>query len=344
MGCAIARSVPGRHDVVAAIRYPAQVTLRISELSVREIRERFAAPDAPISRGLLAALERDPRRGVRAVHQALRRRLDAARAERARLRRLLRLERSLWDQGIELVAGVDEAGMAPLAGPVVAAAVVFRAQTSAADAIEGVDDSKRLDPERREELAARIRERALAIAVGLAEVEEIEHHNIYWAGILAMRRAVAALPATPGHVIIDARAIPELGIPQTACPSGDANHYSIAAASIIAKTHRDRLLCELDARYPGYGLAQHKGYPTAAHARAIRELGPCAAHRTSFAYFKELLGECSSDFYEFVRALGEARAPAELEDVAARLTAARDTLADSEYRKLRTLLSRRRKC
>jgi ribonuclease HII len=333
---------PWSRDDVGAIQYRVEVSVPISELSVREVRERFAEPNAPITRRVLEELERDPRSGVRAVHQALLRRRDAARAERARLRRLLRLERSLWDQGITLVAGVDEAGMAPLAGPVVAAAVIIPHDGSAAQTIEGVDDSKRLDPARREELAALIRERAAAVAVGLADVADIDHHNIYWAGILAMRRAVSALPVAPAHVITDARAIPELGIPQTACPGGDANHYSIAAASIIAKTHRDQLMNELDARYPGYGFAQHKGYPTAAHQQAIRERGPCAAHRTSFTYFRELLGECSPTFYELSRALDGAPSPAALDEVDTRLRAARGSLAESEYRKLKTLLSRRR--
>ncbi len=327
---------------VGATRYHAPVPLRVSEHSIRELKDRLLARDAPITPGVLRELELDPRQGARALHAALIKRRDASRAERRRLAHMLHAERELWRGGARRVAGIDEAGMSPLAGPVVAAAVVLPAEIPSDQVIEGVDDSKRIDAARRDELASKIRERAAGVGIGLAGVEDIERHNIYWAGLLAMRRAVEALPEAPDHLLVDARTIPDLPMPQQARPRGDAHHYSIAAASIIAKTHRDRLMLELDERYPGYGFAQHKGYPTAAHQRAIRELGPCSVHRTAFPHFRELLGTCSPAFTALARELEEADDGDALEVVAARIAEARASLTEPEFRKLRTLLARRR--
>lgn len=176
------------------------------------------------------------------------------------------------------MAGVDEAGVGPLAGPVVAAAVIFPPGRG----LPGVDDSKRLEPTEREALAAEIRDTALAWALGRAEVEEIDRLNIYRAALEAMRRAVTALATAPDFVLFDGRrppAIPTLG---EIVIGGDARCHAIAAASILAKTDRDALMVEYDARYPGYGFADHKGYATGAHRDAIRRLGPCAIHRRSF--------------------------------------------------------------
>lgn len=191
---------------------------------------------------------------------------------------MLRRERELWDSGVGRVAGVDEAGVGPLAGPVVAAAVVF----PPGGFVRGVDDSKRLAPGRREELAAQIREAALAWSVAAVEPLEIDALNVYHAALEAMRRAVLGLGAAPEHVLVDARTIPGLAVPQEGIVGGDRRCHVIAAASILAKTDRDRCMRGLDHEYPGYGFAEHKGYPTAAHREAIRRLGPCPAHRRSF--------------------------------------------------------------
>jgi len=190
------------------------------------------------------------------------------------------LERLLWRVGIRHVAGVDEVGMGPLAGPVVAAAVVLPPETD----IDGLADSKVLPALRREQLAAEIRRRALAVGVALVEVGDIDRLNIYQAGLLALRRAVARLaPLQPGFVLVDGREIPDLAVPQSAYPQGDAFVASIAAASIVAKVHRDALMVALDAEYPAYGFARHMGYATPAHLRALREHGPSPVHRRSFA-------------------------------------------------------------
>jgi ribonuclease HII len=190
----------------------------------------------------------------------------------------LRYERRLWKEGIEAVAGVDEAGVGPMAGPVVAAAVVFSPETF----IKGVHDSKQLTPEQREELFGPIRERAIAIGVGTASVLEIDRLNIYWATMRASKRALAALGLSPRHVLVDGRLIPGLKLPQTKIIGGDRKSFVIAAASIIAKVTRDRMMVAYDEQYPGYGFAQHKGYCTNDHMEVLRQLGPSPIHRRSF--------------------------------------------------------------
>ena len=199
-------------------------------------------------------------------------------AARRRMTRLLSRERELWETGIEHVAGVDEAGVGPLAGPVVAAAVVFPRGCG----VLGVNDSKTIEPERREELAVEIRERALAFAVAIVEADEIDRVNVYQATLRAMERALAALAVRPQHVLVDARRIPGCDVPQEGIVKGDARCHAIAAASILAKTTRDALMRGYEDTYPGYGFAEHKGYCTEAHRDAIRRLGPCAIHRRSF--------------------------------------------------------------
>ena len=179
-----------------------------------------------------------------------------------------------------LIAGVDEAGRGPLAGPVVAAAVIL----DPARPIAGLADSKTLSATRREQLAAEIRAHALAWALGRADVAEIDRINILQASLLAMRRAIETLPIAPGQVLVDGRHCPSGVIcPCQAIVKGDATAPAISAASILAKVARDAELRTLHERYPAYGFAQHKGYPTAAHREALRRFGPCPEHRRSFA-------------------------------------------------------------
>jgi ribonuclease HII len=169
--------------------------------------------------------------------------------------------------------------MGPLAGPVVAAAVVLPERV----ALRGLDDSKRVPAPERERLAAAIRDQALALAIGEVWPDEIRRLNVYRAGLEAMRRAVLALGTPPDHVLVDARTIPGIEAPQTPLVGGDARDGSIAAASIVAKVYRDALMVRLDADFPGYGFAEHKGYATASHLAALRRSGPCPLHRRSFA-------------------------------------------------------------
>ena len=257
-----------------------------TRLSLADVRARYVDGGRPLPAALEAALTADGRAGAQAILTAVARRRRANRAEGQRLRTMLRYETALWSTGIAHVAGVDEAGMSPLAGPVAAAAVIFASGTR----IPEVDDSKRLTAEARERLAPVIRERALAWAVAYAEVDEIDCINIYWAGLAAMRRAIESLAPAAEHLLIDGRRLRDVALPQQAIIKGDAKSLSIAAASILAKTARDARMRGYDDVYPGYGFAQHKGYPVKAHFRALHRLGPCPIHRRSFAVVREVLG------------------------------------------------------
>ena len=188
-------------------------------------------------------------------------------------------ESAAWRRGISRLAGVDEAGRGPLAGPVVAAAVIL----DPARPISGLRDSKLLSAQQRERLAVEIRGCALAWAVGTADVDEIDELNILQATLLAMRRAYAGLALSPSEAWADGNRCPQLPCPARAIVKGDRDVIVISAASILAKTARDSLLIELDCRYPGYGFAQNKGYGTPAHLAALARDGPCPAHRRTFA-------------------------------------------------------------
>src|SRR3954470_17813011 len=184
--------------------------MRLTDLPIGSIRAQLLSGGRPVSAQALNRLKRDPRRGARRLYELLKTKYEKERAERLRLDSMLNFERVLWRSGVRWVAGVDEVGAGPLAGPVVAAAVVFPPGTE----IDGVDDSKKLDAPTRECLDVEIRARAEGIAIGAAEVEEIDAINIYHAALLAMRRAVEALPMVPQHLLVDARAVPGLTMPQ----------------------------------------------------------------------------------------------------------------------------------
>ena len=310
---------------------------RVEELSVEDIRRRYLDTPDPVSAQVLTRLQKDPRAGVKKLLVSLRKRFERERDERLRLDAMRHFERVLWKSGIRDIAGVDEAGVAPLAGPVVAAAVVFAPDTE----IAGINDSKQLDAPTREALAIEIRAKASGVAVGLGSVEDIDRINIYHAALLAMQRAVEGLPRKPQHVLVDARTVPNIDMPQNAFNKGDGLNFSIAAASIIAKTTRDAMMVELDREFPGYGFASHKGYPTAEHREAFMKLGPCKWHRMSFPVIHEMLGEYSALFYELRTALFEAATRIALAAFEADLKARGDALTDRECQKLRLLLGRR---
>lgn len=186
---------------------------------------------------------------------------------------------------VMLICGVDEAGRGPLAGPVSAAAVILDPDRP----IAGLADSKKLSGRQRDRLAVIIRERALSWAVAYADVVEIDRLNILQATMLAMRRAVLSLTVRPGQVLVDGLHCPQTGIPSRAIVKGDSKIAAISAASILAKTARDARMVELHSRYPHYGFADHKGYPTTAHLVALREHGVSEVHRKSFRPVRELL-------------------------------------------------------
>ena len=197
----------------------------------------------------------------------------------------LKREAALWCEGRTIVAGIDEVGRGPLAGPVVAAAVVFPVGVKA---IRGLDDSKVLTAAQRAKFAITIRERAFAVAVGAASVREIDRLNIRRASILAMERALHRLGVVPAHILIDGLPCPELGSPHEAIVNGDARCHSIAAASVIAKTIRDYLMDRLAARHPGYCWETNRGYATPEHLDALQRLGPTRHHRYSFEPVSQL--------------------------------------------------------
>ena len=250
----------------------------IAKLSIRDLETRFLRGGESPSAETLLLLDRDPRAGVRRIAAAIRNRAAARENETRRIEAMLEREKTLWARGVSYVAGVDEVGVGPFAGPVVAAAVVFPPGVR----IEGVRDSKRLDHARRVALDTCIRGAALAVGIGSVDVEEIDRLNIRRASIKAMRLAILGLSLRVQHVLVDARVISGIGIPQEAIVGGDATVFSIAAASIVAKVYRDALMCALDADYPAYGFRRHKGYGTDEHLRALREHGPCPLHRRSF--------------------------------------------------------------
>jgi ribonuclease HII len=258
---------------------------KLRELPVCDLARLFIDEGRELPQGGLCALREDPRAGARAVAERIAKRNSKAQAEGRRLTRLSAFEAPLWEQGLQFVGGVDEVGMAPLAGPVIACAVILKPGSR----IKGVNDSKQLSAEEREALEPEIRAHCISVGIGRAEVHEIDTINIYHAGLLALRRAVLALDPQPQHLLVDARKL-DLPMPQQPIIKGDAKSITIGAASIIAKLHRDRLMSLHDGEYPGYGFAAHKGYPTPEHLGALEKLGACALHRRSFAPVARKLG------------------------------------------------------
>jgi ribonuclease HII len=260
---------------------------KLLSMSLPDIRKFLFTKEKFVPDGLIDALENDSRKGARQIAAIIRRRASKNLREEQRLEHLLQYERELWSKGVRFIAGIDEAGMAPLAGPVVAGAVILPQDYK----LPGLNDSKKIvNSRKRETLALQIKRDAVSWATGSAEVEEIDKLNIYRAGLLAMRRAAEKLSIKPEYLLVDARNIPGLPWPQRAIVKGDALSVSIAAASIIAKTTRDAFMIEMERKYPGYGFASHKGYPTHEHLRVLKEQGALSVHRRSFAPVRAALG------------------------------------------------------
>lgn len=192
---------------------------------------------------------------------------------------MLTYDEALYEKGYGSIAGVDEAGRGPLAGPVVAAAVILNPDIK----ISGINDSKKLSESRREKLYEEIKQVAITWGVGIVSQEIIDHINILQASLEAMKLAILQLSTNPDLILIDGIYLPDVNLPMKALPHGDSLSQSIASASIIAKVTRDHILCQLDSIYPQYGFAQHKGYPTAQHLSALDKFGPCKIHRRSFS-------------------------------------------------------------
>lgn len=251
--------------------------MEISSLSIAEIKE---LANGPMGAGeeFVLAMAKDQRIGVREIYRKLKKAESAAIAETRRLAKLFVYEDDLRANGYHPVAGVDEAGRGPLAGPVVAAAVILPEKVHLPD----LNDSKKLTPQKRELLAGQIKKIALAWAVGISTVEEIYTQNIHHAGLTAMRRAVAGLKVKPAYVLVDGFRIEKLEIPQMPIVGGDGLSASIAAGSILAKVERDHIMDSYHELYPEYGFNRHKGYATPEHLKALARLGPCPIHRAGF--------------------------------------------------------------
>ena len=231
----------------------------------------------------LICLSADRRTGARRLAERCLARCESERRERERLAMMFSYERAARENGFSTIAGVDEAGRGPLAGPVMAAAVILPENYY----LPGLNDSKKVSPAKREELYLAITKTARAWSVAVGEVAEIDNYNILVASKLAMGRALVSLAVEPDFVLLDALELEGLPVSQLGIVGGDRLSLSIAAASIIAKVTRDRWMCEMDKVFPDYGFAVHKGYPTALHRRAIAELGPCVMHRKSFLLLPE---------------------------------------------------------
>ena len=251
----------------------------IAGYTIKELEAALAAPE--VSEEFLAACREDPRKAA----ARLVRRYEKAQAEHARLLKMYAYEHEAWARGYEIVAGVDEAGRGPLAGPVSVAAVILPHDLC----LPKLNDSKKLSAKVREELFDEIQEKAIAVGTALIDAQTIDRVNIYQATINGMYEAIFSLQPEPQEVLIDAVPLENLPMASQSIIKGDAKSASIAAASIIAKVTRDRLMDEYDKIYPEYGFAQHKGYGTAQHIEALKKYGPCLIHRRSFEPVRSLV-------------------------------------------------------
>lgn len=308
----------------------------LTHLTLKELEKKYSSA-SEIPPEVLKLLQFDLRTGGQRLYRRFKIRGERQQLERARMEKLFRFEREFWQVGVQRVAGVDEVGIGPMAGPVIAAAVVF----SPGAWIDGIDDSKRLDADQREDLNSRIRETADGIGLGVIHSGEVDRLNVYHAGLRAMKQAVAALQTPPEHILVDSRTIPDISQSQSSLTKGDSCSFSIAAASIIAKVYRDVLMCEMDLKYPGYGFARHKGYCTREHQEAVREMGPSPIHRRSYTFIKELCGEYSQLFYDILKQADMVASTYDLEAVKSRLSSSRKELSTNERRKLYLVVRRR---
>lgn len=250
--------------------------------TIKEIKERLATID-DLDHPLFEELILDGRAGVQAAISKRKRELQKQVDEDLRLEKMLAYEKELYAQGIDLIAGVDEVGRGPLAGPVVAAAVIL----PKACKIPGLNDSKKIPKSKHKEIYEAVLQNAIAIGIGIKDNQVIDQVNIYEATKLAMMEAIGQLEPQPQHLLIDAMKL-DLPIPQTSIIKGDANSLSIAAASIVAKVTRDQMMEDFDREYPGYDFAQNAGYGTAKHLAGLDQLGVTPIHRRSFEPVKSM--------------------------------------------------------
>ncbi|SDC00755.1 MULTISPECIES: ribonuclease HII [unclassified Candidatus Frackibacter] len=312
--------------------------MNLEDLSIKEIKAELKKKELNrITDDLIEQLEADGRKGVKTLSKRYRNKKLRAKQEKEKFQRMQKFEKKLFAKGYELIGGVDEAGRGPLAGPVVASVVILPQDIF----IPGLDDSKKLSESKREELFDIIQDEAIDIGVGIVDSTRIDEINIRNATFQAMQEAIISLETKVDYLLVDGEEIPGLSTEQRKLIDGDARSISIAAASIIAKVTRDRMLVEYDKEYPEYGFTQHKGYGTVEHIAALNEHGPCEVHRYSFSKVKEsALGE---DFYLFKEGLEEANSIVELEVVASTIKDCEELLIDVELEELRNIFLRQKK-
>lgn len=261
------------------------VRVNIKKMSLKRLQVLIHEKGPEVYGEVIEVLGADPRGGAQKLVRYCQAQLADWQREQERIGRMFSYERQVWAMGYRQVAGLDEVGRGPLAGPVVAAAVILPGEV----AIPGLDDCKRLSGKRRQEVYELIRESAVAIGVGMVHPEGIDEANVMMATYKAMVKAVADLPIAPDYLLIDALHLPNVSQPQAPIVGGDGQSCSIAAASVVAKVTRDEYMIEMDKLYPQYGFANHKGYGTLEHREALERYGPCPIHRKSYGAVRDII-------------------------------------------------------
>lgn len=269
--------------IVLQVQFNGGIDLRNDKLTVAQVAELLTAPQ--LSAEVIGRLKADKRIAVAKLLERWLKQQDRVAVEEQRLNSLYTFEREYYVQGCQFVAGVDEAGRGPLAGPVVVGAVILPPEYR----LPLLNDSKQLTPSRRAELYSAIQQASIAVRIAVIDVDIIDTINIYQATVKGMYQALFGLSQQPEAVLIDAVPLSDLAIPNRSLIDGDALSASIAAASIIAKVERDRIMTVYDAQYPHYGFARHKGYATREHRLALEKYGPCPIHRKTFEPIKSMI-------------------------------------------------------
>lgn len=259
--------------------------MNIKKMSLKRLQNLINEQGPEVYSEIIRVLNSDPRGGAQKLVRFCKARLAECEQEKGRLSRMYSYERQVGAMGYRLIAGLDEAGRGPLAGPVVAAAVILPAEVY----LPGIDDARRLTGRKRQEICEQIKQQAVAIGIGMVHPEGIDESNVLMATYKAMAKAVQALPVQPDYLLIDSYHLPAVSQPQSPIVGGDGLSCSIAAASIVAKVTRDEHMIEMDRLYPHYGFANHKGYGTAEHRAALEKYGPCPIHRKSFGPLREIV-------------------------------------------------------
>lgn len=259
--------------------------MNIKKMSLKRLQQLIHERGPAVYDEVVSALGSDPRGGAQKLVRYCHTRMAEWQREQERIGRMFSYERQLWAMGYKLVAGLDEVGRGPLAGPVVAVAVILPGEA----VIPGLDDPKRLSGKRRQEVYDQIRSQALSIGVGMVHPEGIDEANVMMATYKAMVKAVNDLPIAADYLLIDSLHLPNVTQPQAPIVGGETQSCSIAAASIVAKVLRDEHMIEMNKLYPKYGFANHKGYGTLEHREALERLGPCPIHRKSYEPVRDIV-------------------------------------------------------